>query len=127
MDRIPYLKGSAAVPRQKGKPVFQAPWEARAFALVIKLHEHGEYVWDEFRDRLIAEIAAAEAAHPDQDSGTHYYERWLTSFERLLVEKNILTPEEIETRTDALAAGQTDQTGQAGQPDRTSQMGHAES
>ncbi|MDQ5853652.1 MAG: nitrile hydratase accessory protein [Chloroflexota bacterium] len=106
MDRIPYLKGSAAVPRQKGKPVFQAPWEARAFALVIKLYEHGEYVWDEFRDRLIAEIAAAEAAHPDHDSGTHYYECWLASFERLLTEKNILMPDEIETRMDVLEMGQ---------------------
>ena len=46
------------------------------------------YAWDAFRDRLAAEIAAAEE-HGD-DSG--YYERWLASFERLLLDTGVVTP-----------------------------------
>ena len=45
------------------------------------------YAWDDFRDRLVAEIAAAEE-HGD-DSG--YYERWLASFERLLLDTGVIT------------------------------------
>jgi nitrile hydratase accessory protein len=108
MDRIRYLPGPAAVPQQDGEPVFQAPWEARAFAMAVTLLQDREYVWDDFRDRLIAEIAAAEEADPDRDSGTHYYERWLASFEELLVEKNILTKGAIEARITQLASGQAE-------------------
>jgi hypothetical protein len=42
--------------------VFAEPWEARAFALALTLSEGGQFSWDEFRNRLIAEIAEADAA-----------------------------------------------------------------
>jgi Nitrile hydratase beta subunit len=62
MSRIPRLSGEAAIPLQEGEPVFQAPWEARAFAMALALFEQGQYSWKEFQEILIDEIGTA-AAH----------------------------------------------------------------
>jgi nitrile hydratase accessory protein len=94
------LAGPAALPRQNGELVFAAPWEGRAFGLAVALHEQQAYVWDEFRDQLIAEIARAEAT----DDPSSYYERWLASLERLLVAKGLVAPDELAARTAELAA-----------------------
>lgn len=66
--------------------VFSAPWEARAFAIALRLSAAGYFTWDEFRDRLIAEVAASDRAA----SGGHYYEHFLRALERLLADKHIL-------------------------------------
>jgi nitrile hydratase accessory protein len=92
---IAEMTGPASLPRSSGELVFHEPWERRVFALAVSLCEQGHYRWDEFRDRLIAEIAAAEAVagpHPDADSLPSYYESWLAAFEKLLTEKGIPLP-----------------------------------
>jgi len=89
---IAEMSGSAALPRKSGELVFHDPWERRVFALAVALCERGLYQWDEFRDHLIAEIAAAErAAGPHADPATlpSYYESWLAAFEKLLAEKGL--------------------------------------
>ena len=55
--------------------VFAEPWEAQAFALVVSLNERGLFTWDEWTQAV---AAAAEEG---------YYERWLATLERLLVER----------------------------------------
>ncbi len=90
--------------------VFAEPWEARAFALALTLSEGGKFSWDEFRDRLIAEIAEADAAairdrHTASASPRGpYYECWLAALEKLLREKALLNADEIERRAAAIAA-----------------------
>ena len=45
-DRAPDLP---ALPRDEaGAPVFQAPWEAQAFAMVVRLREAGHLTWAEW-------------------------------------------------------------------------------
>ena len=71
--------------------VFSAPWEARAFALALKLSESGHFTWDEFRERLMAEVAASDrirARDGTSDQG-EYYEHFLRALEKLLDEKGI--------------------------------------
>lgn len=92
------LAEAAAVPRANGELVFAAPWEGRAFGLVVALHEQRQFRWDEFKDRLIAAIADTD--HTDAP----YYEHWLAAFERLLLDRGLLTPAELDVRTAALAA-----------------------
>ena len=43
-------------------PVFGAPWHARAFALVVALHEGGVFTWREWAAALAAEIGKRPAA-----------------------------------------------------------------
>lgn len=51
-----------APPRHNGELVFDAPWQARAFGLVVALLDHHDKDWDAFRPHLVAAIAAAPAA-----------------------------------------------------------------
>jgi nitrile hydratase accessory protein len=98
------LDGPAAVPRRNGELVFAEPWEARVFGMTIALHEQRIYGWDEFQRRLIAEIADAEA----RGEHANYYERWLAGFERLLADKGLLAPDDLEDRTEAFEFGERD-------------------
>ena len=50
------LNGLIEAARLDADHVFSAPWEARAFAMALKLSEAGHFTWDEFRERLIAEV-----------------------------------------------------------------------
>ena len=56
------LGAEVAPPTENGELVFEAPWEARVFALAHHLCDAGLYNWDDFRDALIAEIAQWDAA-----------------------------------------------------------------
>ena len=100
-DRIESLSDDLAVPRRNGELVFQAPWEGRAFGLAVALCDGRQFAWDDFRSRLVAEIAAAEE-HGDDSP---YYERWLASFERLLLETGVIAADELDARTAEFAAG----------------------
>jgi cobaltochelatase CobN len=104
-NRVEDLSDDLAVPRRNGELVFAAPWEGRVFGMAVALSDNQHCKWDDFRDRLAAEIAAAEE-HGD-DSG--YYERWLASFERLLLDTGLLTADELDTRTAEYTAGLYDE------------------
>ena len=99
------MPGPAALPRKNGELVFEAPWEGRAFGMAVALGDARRYEWEEFRQGLIARIAETEAHGEDQP----YYEQWLAAFERLLVARGLLTPEEIEQRTAEFASGARDE------------------
>ncbi len=85
-------------PRKNGELVFDAPWEGRSFGLALALHEQRIFDWEEFRQRLISSIAA----QPADD----YYEQWLRALESLLVDKRILTREEIAARVQEFACSE---------------------
>jgi nitrile hydratase accessory protein len=103
-DRVALMDGAAALPRRNGELVFAAPWEGRVFGMAVALNDRRVFPWDEFRDRLIVEIAAAEAA----GTSSSYYERWLASFESLLVARGLVSGEELEARTSEYASGERD-------------------
>lgn len=78
---------------------FDAPWQARSFGLVVaSIRQSETFDWDQFQSRLIGAIEEA----PDQQDNTRieqqYYQRWIEAFETLLVDSNILTTEEIDSR-----------------------------
>ena len=104
-DRIESLSDDLAVPRRNGELVFEAPWEGRAFGMAVSLCNGQHYAWDDFRVRLVGEIAAAD----EHGDGSPYYERWLASFERLLLESGAISAEELDTRTAEFAAGLFDE------------------
>ena len=97
------LEGRGAPPRKNGELVFDAPWQGRAFGIAVALRDQGRYEWDEFRERLIAEIAKWEGAHPD-GAGWSYYARWLAALEGLLSDKGICPSSLLEVRAEELAA-----------------------
>ena len=102
--RIGQMEGPAALPRANGELVFAAPWEGRAFGVAVALSEQGVCPWRAFRDRLVAEIAAADTARVP----SVYYERWLAALEKLSIERGLIIPAELDARTAEYASGQRD-------------------
>ena len=78
-------------------PSFRSPWEAHVFALTLQLHEAGHFSWPEWAQRLGAEFAAAKA-RGTPDTGVDYYHYWLAALEKLVAEKNLLSPSELDVR-----------------------------
>ena len=101
-DAIADMPGAAALPRRNGELVFDAPWESRACGLAVGLSQAGVYIWDEFRERLIAEIATAAAGQPPAE--WRYYEQWLAALESILGAKGIVSDEELDALVDEIAA-----------------------
>lgn len=73
-------------PQKNGEPVFDAPWQARTFAMAVKLHETGLFTWTEWSDRLSAQIAARESDRPIV-TGEDYYRAWQATLEALVAER----------------------------------------
>lgn len=89
-----------ALPRDADGPVFEAPWQAQAFAMTLSLHARGIFTWREWADALAGELARA-AARGEPDDGSHYYEHWLAALESLAAARNIVPNDELERRVRA--------------------------
>ena len=89
-----------SLPRDEGGPVFAEPWQAQAFALAVKLSEQGHFTWKEWAAAL-AETLKAAADRGEPDDGTHYYEHWLATLERLVAERGLARQEELLERKEA--------------------------
>jgi len=76
-------------------PPFQAPWQARAFAVAVTMCQASYYTWDEFRNYLMAEIA--RQSHPGES--TEYYQHWLNALEKLLADKGFVAGNELDAKT----------------------------
>jgi nitrile hydratase accessory protein len=96
----------AEMPRDDGTPVFKAPWEAQAFAIVMTLHSQGLFSWDEWTKRLGEAIAAAQR-RGDPDLGDTYFEHWLAALETLLVEHGLTTADVLARRMHVIQHEQT--------------------
>ena len=103
MTVLDEIRGEDTLPRRNGELVFDAPWESRAFGIAVALAEDDRCGWEDFRTRLIAEIAAWEAGHEFDTSGWSYYARWLAALERLVLERGLVTEDELTRAVDAAA------------------------
>lgn len=83
-------QGLGPVAPAPGEPVFHAEWERRVFGLSFCSWLASGVAVDQSRQE--------QAAMPyDRYYGSSYYERWLHALERLMIDKRVLTPAEIET------------------------------
>jgi nitrile hydratase accessory protein len=100
VDRaIANLDGTAALPRKNGELLFEAPWQGRAFGLAAVLNEKGAYGWNAFRTRLVKQITGGQPA---------YYENWLSALEILLVDRGLITRDDLLRRAAEYRALQRD-------------------
>jgi nitrile hydratase accessory protein len=81
-------------PHDSGGPAFREPWEAKAFAMVLRLHECGLFTWTEWAEALTHEIRAAQSTG-DSDSGDTYYQHWLRALESMVARKGAASAEEL--------------------------------
>ena len=81
-------------------PVFDAPWQARLFALTLTLVERGVFAWTDWTPALARAIRSAEAdaarTEPSGDPSALYWRAWSEALSALLAERGLATPAEVE-------------------------------
>jgi nitrile hydratase accessory protein len=85
------MAGDAALPRQNGELVFEAPWQGRVLGMALALVEQRGLEWDDFRERLVAAI--------DADPTRPYYESWTAALNDLVVDLGVAGAGEVDSRT----------------------------
>jgi nitrile hydratase subunit beta len=86
MGGVPW---SGPVQPEPNEPMFHAEWERRAFALTLAMGMPGGWNIDMSR-------FARENRPPDEYLGMSYYQIWLAGLERLMLERGLVAPDEIE-------------------------------
>jgi nitrile hydratase accessory protein len=84
------MDGAAALPRDNGELVFDAPWEGRVLAMALALVQERGLDWDGFRRRLIVAIEAA----PDRP----YYESWTVALTDLVIDLGVASEDDFDAR-----------------------------
>jgi nitrile hydratase len=84
------MHGFGRIPIEPNEPLFHAGWEGRVLAMQGRGRRAGLFNLDEFR-HAIERMPAARYLEAS------YYERWLTAIETLLLEKGIISREELAT------------------------------
>jgi nitrile hydratase beta subunit len=83
------MHGFGRVEPAPGDPVFHADWERRAFALTVAMGATGEW-------NLDASRFARENQAPADYLASSYYEIWEAGLERLLAERGLVEPGELD-------------------------------
>jgi nitrile hydratase accessory protein len=91
------LAAVAGAPHDGAEPVFNAPWEAQAFALAVALSERGAFTWKEWAATL-AEVIGEARARGESDTGERYYEHWLAALERIVARIGLVDDALLERR-----------------------------
>ena len=82
-------------PRFDGRLCFGEAWQRSVFGVALALAKSGHFDWEDFRVELIASIAEWERTHALDDPSWNYYEHWLAALERVIIEKQLATAEEL--------------------------------
>ena len=85
------MDGFGPVEAEPDEPVFHGEWEKRVFAMTVAMGFTGNWNIDMAR-------RARERQDPADYLSRNYYEIWLHGLETLLVEKGLITAEELATR-----------------------------
>jgi nitrile hydratase len=83
------VKWSGPVVPEPDEPTFHAEWERRAFAITMAMGMPGGWNIDMSR-------FAREDRPPEDYLSKSYYQIWLAGLERLMLERDLIAPDEIE-------------------------------
>jgi len=82
------MQSFGPVVEEKGEPVFHHPWEGRALGLVVLIGAARQWNIDQSR-------SARESLAPAQYLSSSYYRIWVEGLCKLMVERGLVTPEEL--------------------------------
>ncbi len=91
------MHGMGPVQYERNEPVFHAPWEARVFALNTAMRAWRRWNIDAGRYEI-------ELIPPAEYLRMSYYEKWFVRLIELLVKRDLVTREEIDTGVPAWCA-----------------------
>ena len=83
---------------------FAAPWEAKAFAMIVEMSQAGHFAWSEWVDCFSKEVAVATAIEAAGGIAPSYYEQWLNAAETLLIDKGITSRAQLVAKRFAIGS-----------------------
>ena len=93
------------------EPVFDAPWQAEAFAVTVALNEAGYLDWSEWAQYLSQALREAGQSDEsslaivhDREGNDAYYHAWLVALERVVRDKDWVGPLQLGARREAIRA-----------------------
>lgn len=95
---VPDFKATTGLPQDAEGPVFDAPWEAAAFAMAVKLCEDGHFTWPEWVECYSAHIRA----HEEKSLHVHYYEIWFEALEEMMIGRALISRAALDHKHDHL-------------------------
>ena len=98
------MHGFGAIDIEAGEPVFHEEWEGRVYGMVTSIREEHD-IYGPYGSRHYIENIP-----PARYLASSYYERWMLALQAALVNKGLLTAEELDDRTRQFAADPTSET-----------------
>jgi nitrile hydratase accessory protein len=85
-------------PRSQGKLFFSEDWQRTVYGLAMALAKAGYFEWEDFRQQLIASIAAWEAgACGGNQTPWDYYACYTTALQQVLEQNGVLQSGELDS------------------------------
>ena len=91
------MHGFGPIPYEHNEPVFHAPWEKRAFGVVLSMDAWSRWTLDGFRYQL-------EQIPPVDYLRMSYYEKWLEALAQLLLTTGLVDRAELESGRPAMGS-----------------------
>ena len=93
--------------RPQHSQLFQAPWQARIFALIVEAVKEGHFPWTDFQARRVAALARnedADGCESDEHIERHYFDAWLIAAEETLQALGLIAAGEVERQIESVRA-----------------------
>lgn len=84
-------------PRDDEAPVFEEPWQAQAFSVLVAMNEAGHFPWTDWAKTFSRTIEAMPAMSSESASDA-YYRQWVNALEEMVISLGVVAEEEIASR-----------------------------
>jgi nitrile hydratase accessory protein len=81
-------------PSHRPDPVFDSPWHAQVFALVVHLNERGLFTWPDWVARFSSALRQAGLSQA-LNGGDDYFAVWLDTLEQVMLEQGLAGVEDL--------------------------------
>ncbi|MEW7854981.1 nitrile hydratase accessory protein [Pseudomonas chlororaphis] len=96
---MPHIPPIAGLSLDDEGPVFDKPWQAQAFSLLLHLHQTGLFPWKDWVQVFSDEIKASPA-QPGESVNDTYYRQWIAAMERMVTTLGLAGMEDITQRSE---------------------------
>lgn len=80
-------------------PLFDKPWQARAFALVVNMNKAGLFPWKDWSATLGA-VIKAEPQQPGETVNDAYYRQWMAALEKMVASLGLVDGADVTSRAE---------------------------
>ncbi|WP_027349526.1 nitrile hydratase accessory protein [Halotalea alkalilenta] len=85
------------LPKDDEGPVFDKPWQAQAFSMMVHLYQSGLFAWRDWVQVFSEEIKASPAL-PGESANDTYYRQWTAAMEKMVASLGLTGADDISHR-----------------------------